>query len=147
VPRARVNINVDELEKLARLQCTEAEVAAFFQCSERTVIRYLNNRKFPEYREAWERGRALGRMSLRRLQWQHANGKGASAVQMTIHLSKHWLGESERALAVDPGHSLPRVTSPASQTSEGVPLKQQTADGREVAYEAPNITRLADHKR
>ena len=55
--------------------------------------------EYAVYRDAWQRGRAGGKLSLRRLQWQHAQGEGSSAVQMTIHLSKHWLGESEKALS------------------------------------------------
>jgi hypothetical protein len=89
-------IDIEQLEKVAQLMCTIEEAAAFFGCCKRTLLRYLDK---PEYREAWERGANRGKMSLRRLQWKHANGTGSSAVQMTIHLSKHWLGESERTLA------------------------------------------------
>jgi hypothetical protein len=35
----------------------------------------------------WEAGRQKGKLSLRRLQWLHANGTGSSAVHMAIHLS------------------------------------------------------------
>jgi hypothetical protein len=47
-----------------------------------------------EFRDVWEQGKAERRIALRRLQWRHAQGTGSSAVQMTIHLSKHWLGEA-----------------------------------------------------
>src|SRR5688572_15231629 len=91
-------INVAELEKLARLHCTIDEAAAFFGCCKRTLLRYLDEEaRDPVYREAWERGRQHGKASLRRLQWQKANEKGGASVQMTIHLSKHWLGETEKS--------------------------------------------------
>ena len=92
-------IDVNQLEKLAALHCTIDEAAAFFGCSKRTMLRYLDETsRDPMYREAWERGRQNGKSSLRRLQWKHANGTGSSAVTMTIHLSKHWLGETEKSL-------------------------------------------------
>lgn len=92
-------IDIEQLETLARLHCTVDEAAAVLKCCKRTLLRYLDPKaRDPKYREAWERGRASGKASLRRLQWQHANGSGSSAVQMTIHLSKHWLGETEKAL-------------------------------------------------
>jgi hypothetical protein len=92
-------IDVNQLEKLAALHCTIDEAAAFFGCCKRTMLRYLDETaRDPIYREAWERGRQNGKSSLRRLQWKHANGTGSSAVTMTIHLSKHWLGETEKSL-------------------------------------------------
>lgn len=87
------DINRDQLEGLARLFCTIDEAAAFFKVSKRTMIRHLKKK---DVAEAWERGKQTGRLSLRRLQWQHANGTGSSAVQMTIHMSKHQLGETDR---------------------------------------------------
>jgi hypothetical protein len=92
-------IDVAQLEKLAALHCTIDEAAAFFGCCKRTMLRYLDETsRDPIYREAWERGRQNGKSSLRRLQRKHANGSGSSAVTMTIHLSKHWLGETEKSL-------------------------------------------------
>ena len=87
------DIPAAQLEGLARLNATIEEAAAFFKVSKRTLLRHLKKK---EMAEAWERGKQGGRLSLRRLQWQHANGTGSSAVQMTIHLSKHWLGETDK---------------------------------------------------
>ena len=88
-------IHIEQLIKLAALNVTVEEAASYFKCCKRTMLRYLEK---PDFAAAWESGKASGRMSLRRLQWQHANGKGSSAVQMTIHLSKHWLGETDKFL-------------------------------------------------
>ncbi len=89
------NIDLMQLRKLAQLHCTIDEAASYFNCCKRTLLRWLEK---PAYASAWEDGKAAGRLSLRRLQWQHANGAGSAAVQMTIHLSKHWLGETEKVL-------------------------------------------------
>lgn len=91
--RPEVQIDETVFAQLCQLQCTEVELAAFFKCSKRTIIRKL---KEPKFRELWELGKAMGRISLRRLQWRHARQSGSAGVQMTIHLSKHWLGEHDR---------------------------------------------------
>lgn len=92
--RPQVKIDHENLLALAQLQCTEEEAASFFNCSKRTIIRKL---KDPKLRAIWERGLALGRVSLRRLQFRHAKMPNSAGVQMTIHLSKHHLGQTERA--------------------------------------------------
>jgi hypothetical protein len=92
--RPRVKIDDEDLLKLAKMQCTYEEAAAFFGCDERTIKRRLQE---PKYRSIWDRGLATGKTSIRRLQWRHAAGTGSSAVQMTIHLSKHHLGQTDKA--------------------------------------------------
>lgn len=91
--RPEVEISIDQLQALAQINCTIEEAAAVLKCGVRTLKGRL---KRPEYAEAWERGALLGKVSLRRLQWRHASGTGSSAVNMTIHLSRHRLGEIER---------------------------------------------------
>jgi hypothetical protein len=94
-------LDLDAFRQLCVLQCTEEEIAGFFKVNRRTIIRRMKSH--PEYQEAWDYGKANGRASLRRLQWKHAQGAGSGAVQMTIHLSKHWLGESEKSLVEHAG--------------------------------------------
>ncbi len=84
--RRAVNINLVELEKLCGLQCTDAEVASFFKVSTRTIER---RKKQPAFADAMERGRAGGRLSVRRMLFgQAAKGNVAAA----IFLSKNLLG-------------------------------------------------------
>ena len=59
------SIDLGELEKLAALQCTNEEIAFWFGVTTRTVERRRQQRPF---REAIERGRAKGRISMRRAQ-------------------------------------------------------------------------------
>lgn len=96
-----VVINAPTLKKVAALGCTIEEAAEFFECSEKTLDRKLKSD--PELRQAWKEGQARIKMSLRRLQWRHANGEGSAAVHMTIHLSKHLLGQTDKA-ALDIGN-------------------------------------------
>lgn len=94
----RETFEIDGFRKLCVLQPTEQEIAAAYGVSKRTIIRLL---KKPEYREVWEAGKAVGMLSLRRLQWRHAQMANGAGVQMTIHLSKHWLGETDKAAEIN----------------------------------------------
>jgi hypothetical protein len=92
----RIEVTASHLRRLAKLQCTINEAAAFFGISrEHLHTRYL---RVEELREAWDEGRQMGLLELRRLQWRHAQRPDASGVSMTIHLSKYWLGERTKPL-------------------------------------------------
>jgi len=92
--RPKVEIDLVQLEKLGALHATTEEIAAFFDCEKRTI---MNRLKEPAIKLALENGRQKGKLNLRRLQLRHAQGTGSSAVNMTIHLSKHWLKETDKA--------------------------------------------------
>jgi hypothetical protein len=89
-------IDADNLRKLSALRCTVEEAATFFKTVKRTLLRRLKDD--PVLAEAWENGKNEGRIALRRLQWRHAQMPNSGGVQMTIHLSKHELGEHDRQL-------------------------------------------------
>lgn len=84
--RKRIKIDVAEVEKLCALQCTDEEVASFFSVSVRTIER---RKRQPAFAEAMARGKARGRLSLRRNLWTLA-AKGNPAAN--IFLSKNLLG-------------------------------------------------------
>lgn len=94
--RGRPEVEIDplQLEKLGVLHATVEEVAGFFNCTKRTVI---NRLKDPELQLAFENGKQKGKLNLRRLQLRHANGTGSGAVNMTIHLSKHLLNQTDKS--------------------------------------------------
>jgi hypothetical protein len=79
--RQRIEIDIEEFEKLCRLHCTQEELAAWFNCGINTIRDRVAKRK--EYRDAWNRGRAAGRVSLRRAQFAAAlNGDRTMMVWM-----------------------------------------------------------------
>jgi hypothetical protein len=84
--RKTVHIDLVELEKLCELQCTDEEIASWFRVSPRTIER---RRKDANFREIMERGRANGRISVRRMLFSQAN-KGSTAA--AIFLAKNLLG-------------------------------------------------------
>jgi hypothetical protein len=94
--RPRSEIDIDQVTKLAELGCTKKEIAAYFGMHEATLRARMKEN--PGLEEAVEYGREMGKVSLRRLQMRHAKGEGGPAVNMTIHLSKHLLGQSDRPI-------------------------------------------------
>lgn len=99
----KVEISPDILRGLAQIQCTLAEAASVLGCSERTLKRRLKEDE--QLRLAWASGKGGGRVSLRRRMWKSSEvlttSEGVpindrSAVQMQIHLSKHWLGMADK---------------------------------------------------
>ena len=84
--RKRIKIDLAEVEKLCSLQCTDEEIAGFIGVSPRTILR---RKRQPAFCEVMDRGRAKGRLSLRRSLWGLAM-KGNPAAN--IFLSKNLLG-------------------------------------------------------
>src|SRR6266849_512343 len=72
--RPKVKIDLVELGKLAGMQCTDEEIAAFFDVS---------------FREIMDRGRAKGRVSVRRALFRLA---AAGNIAAAIFLAKNLLG-------------------------------------------------------
>jgi hypothetical protein len=84
--RPEAKIDVAELEKLCSMQCTDEEIAAFFNISVRTIER---RRTVASFRDVMDRAKAKGRVSVRRNLFRlAANGNVAAA----IFLSKNLLG-------------------------------------------------------
>lgn len=50
----------------------------------------------PAYREIIETGQLQGKASVRRQMFSHMRMANSAGVQATIHLSKHYLGQTER---------------------------------------------------
>ena len=87
--RKPVHIDLMQLEKLAALQCTDQELAAWFGVSPYTIAK---GRKKPEFAEAIERGRVRGRISVRRAQMRILQSGNAS---MGVWLGKQLLAQKD----------------------------------------------------
>jgi|SRR5712664_1963582 len=87
--RKPVSIDLVELEKLCTMQCTQEEISVWFHCSVRTIETYS---KQPAFAEAMARGRAKGRISVRRAQMKLLE---AGNVTMAIWLGKQMLGQRD----------------------------------------------------
>ncbi len=77
--------NISELvESLAKIGCTNKEIAAVCAVSDDTITR--------NFADSLEKGRQGGKASLRRMQWMAAQGGNAT---MLIWLGKNMLGQSD----------------------------------------------------
>jgi len=83
-------IDFAELEKLCAMQATDEEIAAWFGVSTRTIERRRKVRKFAD---VMDRGRARGRLSVRRLQMKLLEAGNAT---MGVWLGKQYLGQSDQ---------------------------------------------------
>lgn len=127
--RPAKKLDLEQAEKLAMLQCTDVEMAAYFGVHVRTIE---NRRKSSAaFREACERGAALGRISVRRAQIELMK-KGSAA--MAIWLGKQLLGQrdvtasevtgagggpQEHRIVVEYARIPPKTPSPAPGTGAG----------------------------
>jgi AraC-like DNA-binding protein len=110
VGRPKLNIDPEQVTRLARLHCTMDEMASFFGCHRDT----LHNNFSAEI----DKGRAEGNISLRRKQWQMAVEKGN--VVMLIWLGKQMLGQVNEKLDNDSDAPLPiyDIVEESKQTIE-----------------------------
>ena len=82
--------NMDEVEKLCRLNCTNAELAAYFGFSPETIDREIRDNKV--FRDAVTQGKNYGKLSLRRRQVKLAEEGNPT---MLIWLGKVYLKQRE----------------------------------------------------
>lgn len=89
--RPKIEFDLKQVEKLAMLQCTYDELAAFFDCSKDTIINRMKDDE--SFSAAYKNGLEKGKMSLRRMQWRAAE---SGNVTMLIWLGKQHLGQTDK---------------------------------------------------
>src|SRR5882672_10507096 len=80
-------IDLVELERLSAMQCTDEEIAAWFGVTTRTIER---RRQDPAFAEVMNRGKAKGRISVRRMQMKLLEQGNAT---MGVWLGKNVLNQ------------------------------------------------------
>jgi len=97
VGRPKLDIDAEQVTRLARLHCTMQEMADFFGCHRETLRENFSSQI--------DKGRSEGNISLRRKQWQMAVEKGN--VVMLIWLGKQMLGQRNEIIESDSNTPLP----------------------------------------
>jgi len=112
--RKAVPIDLEELEKLRALQCTDEEISAWFGLSRRGLERRKAQTRrydFPirnakgsvvradrlTFREIYDRGQQKGKVSVRRTLFALAQGGKAGAATAAIFLAKNLLDYTDKA--------------------------------------------------
>ena len=85
-------IDEDNFKKLCTLQCTESEIASFFNCDEDTICNWCKRTYGLTFSDAFKRFSASGKVALRRIQFRHAEKNAA----MAMFLGKNWLGQTDK---------------------------------------------------
>lgn len=96
--RPRVDIDWQQFDKLCNLQCTQIEIADWFDCSVDTIDRACKREKKKGFAEYYAQKRGKGRISLRRKQYEVAM---AGNVSMLIWLGKQYLNQADQVIADD----------------------------------------------
>ena len=92
VGRPKIILNLEELERLSRLNCTMPEISAYFDIPLRTLEDKFANEL--DVKKAIEKGRATGKLSLRRRQIQIM--EETNNPTMAIWLGKQMLGQTDK---------------------------------------------------
>lgn len=93
MPRHKLPIDADQVEKLAAIMCTMKEIASVVKCSVDTLER--------RFADIIEKGRDRGKMSLKRKQYEVAM---SGNVSMLIWLGKQHLGQKDKSPEEIPTH-------------------------------------------
>jgi hypothetical protein len=113
--RPRIQIDEEQLRKLAAIHCTTHEMAYFFEVSPDTLER--------RYAALIAAARANGKMSLRRKRFEVALG---GSVPMLIWLSRVILGETDASMKDDPAKlSTDQLVSEALKALEAIKQQQR----------------------
>ena len=88
---AQDKINKDQFEKLCALQCTEQEIASFFDVSVDSLERFCKREYDCRFAEVFKKKRDVGKISLRRTQFKQAE----KSTSMAIWLGKQYLGQTD----------------------------------------------------
>ena len=92
----KYDINGEEVTKLASYGCTNKEIADFYGCSADLIEK--------SYSEFLTKGRTMGKMRLRQIQWKIAENGNCT---MAIWLGKNMLGQSDGGSIADDNQPLP----------------------------------------
>lgn len=90
--RPRIDIDLDQFQKLCAIQCTLEEISAWFKCSEDTIERWCKRELKMSFADAFKTWSADGKISLRRTQFKMAEHN----VSMAIWLGKQYLGQKDQ---------------------------------------------------
>ena len=83
--------DMEAVEKLCRLNCTDDEIASFFGVCRKTVER--ERKSNPEFNDTIEKGKSYGKLSLRRKQVELAMDGNPT---MLIWLGKQYMGQRDK---------------------------------------------------
>lgn len=92
--RPRKEINQKQFEALCGIQCTEDEICAVLDVTDKTLNAWCRRTYHATFSDVFKQKRKIGLSSLRRTQWNMAKVN----TSMAIFLGKNYLGQSDRTI-------------------------------------------------
>ncbi len=93
VGRPLIEIDWQQFDKLCSIQCSQREIASWFDCSVDTIDRAVKRVHGMNFAEYFEQKRGKGKIALRRKQYETALGGNTT---LLIWLGKQYLGQSDK---------------------------------------------------
>lgn len=90
--RPKIEIDEAQFEKLCAIQCTKAEIASWFDCSEDTIENWCKKVYKQTFSATFKMFSGKGKVSLRRNQFKLAE----TNVTMAIWLGKQYLDQTDK---------------------------------------------------
>ena len=97
--RPKIKIDENQFEALCGVQCTEVEIADFFDCSVDTIENWCKETYGETFSDIFKKKSSYGKISLRRTQFRLAD----KSVPMAIFLGKQYLGQKD---VVEENHNI-----------------------------------------
>ena len=107
-----VQINWDEFDKLVSYQCTQVEIASFFDCSVDLLEKACLRDRGVKLSEIWDKRKFSGKVRLRKVQFEIAESKGTGAATMAIFLGKVILNQNDKPFDPPPAPIDPKLIQP-----------------------------------
>lgn len=120
-------INQKAFENLCGLLCTQEEICAFFDVTDKTLSSWCRRTYGKSFSEIYRIKSVQGKISLRRYQLQLAQKSAA----MAIFLGKNWLGQKDAPVEVT------HTASPIDQITEQIfKLQKEQAEAQDADTDA-----------
>lgn len=94
----RIKINWDEFDKLVAYQCTQQEIADFFDISVDWLDKLCQDERGQKLSEVWDKKKRAGRVKLKKAQFKIAESNHPAAATMAIFLGKALLNQSDQPI-------------------------------------------------
>lgn len=94
--RPKAKLDVEMIEKLAKIHCTPREIGYIMGVDHRTIVKH--------HSDLLEKAKSLGKMNIRRKQFEVAMSGNPT---MLIWVGKNWLSQSESPISDDDAKVLP----------------------------------------
>lgn len=92
IKQAQSKIDEKQFEQLCKMQCTEMEIASFFDVSKDTLIRWCKETYGVDFATIYSQKKEGGKIAIRRFQLQQAEKNPT----MAIWLGKQYLGQTDK---------------------------------------------------